>query len=80
MYKADFKVQTPLHKFVHACRSLVLILCAVSLAGCVTTGSYKMAKACAGREYCPERDGPRQYVRAPDGWGGKYCLQNPTEC
>lgn len=42
--------------------------------------SYRVRTACMSRDYCPERDGPRQYVRAPDGWGGKYCLANPTEC
>ncbi len=31
-------------------------------------------------ETMPRKDSQRQYIRAPDGWGGKYCLQNPTEC
>jgi len=66
------KANTPL--FLHACRSLIVIFAMVSLSGCITT------RGCYGRDYCLERDGPRQYIRAPDGWGGKYCLQNPTEC
>ena len=73
-----YSPKAPLH--VHA-RILILTL-VISLTGCVTMtpSSYKMTQACGGRDYCPERDGPRQYIRAPDGWGGKYCLQNPTEC
>jgi hypothetical protein len=67
MYRADSHKRTPL--FVHACRILLGSFIIVSLSGCVTTGSYGSKKS-----------EPRQYIRAPDGWGGKYCLQNPTEC
>ena len=61
---------------------LILVLVMCNLTGCLATGgtSFKTYRACAGRDYCPERDGPRQYVRAPDGWSGKYCSQNPMEC
>lgn len=59
--------KTPLY-----CIAVVLML---SLQGCLKT-----LPQCHNRDYCQERDGPRQYVRAPEGWGGKYCLQNPTEC
>jgi len=83
--RKGFNYKAPLHQCVHACRSLGMILVSIcmvlSLSACVTTGtSYKVTRACGARDYCPERDGARQYVRAPDGWGGKYCLQNPTEC
>ena len=60
----------------------VLILCIIlSLQGCLATVSdIRNYQRCGSRDYCPERDGPRQYVRAPDGWGGKYCMNNPMEC
>lgn len=60
---------------------MIILLGSVGLSGCLaTTGNIKTYSACGMRDYCPERDGPRQYIRAPDGWGGKYCLNNPMEC
>ena len=59
-------------------RSYILVLLAIStitLSGCLATG-----RQCRSYDYCVERDGPRQYIRAPDGWGGKYCQQNPENC
>ena len=61
---------------MHAVKVLLLAVFCLSLTGCLASGRSN----CYGRDYCVERDGPRQYIRAPDGWGGKYCLQNPTEC
>ena len=73
-----YKAKAPLHRSLACMISVVVVLS--GLVGCASPGNYKVVKACAGRDYCPERDGPRQYVRAPDGWGGKYCLQHPMEC
>jgi hypothetical protein len=55
----------------------VFLLCVsvITLSGCLATG-----RQCRSYDYCLERDGPRQYVRAPDGWGGKYCQANPENC
>ena len=70
--------KAPLH--MHA-RILVLLFMVVPLSGCLATaGDIRNYRNCGMRDYCPERDGPRQYIRAPDGWGGKYCLNNPMEC
>jgi len=59
-------------------RSSILVLLAtltLSLQGCLATG-----RQCRSYDYCLERDGARQYQRAPDGWGGKYCQANPENC
>ena len=59
-------------------RSYTLVLLAIltlSLQGCLATG-----RQCRSYDYCVERDGARQYIRAPAGWGGKYCQQNPENC
>ena len=57
--------------------STIVLLCfsLITLSGCLATG-----RQCRSYDYCLERDGPRQYVRAPDGWGGKYCQANPENC
>jgi hypothetical protein len=67
--------KTPLYYI----RAIVLILASMSLTGCLTTISGSDYR-CRSYDHCAYTDPPRQYVRAPDGWGGKYCLQNPTEC
>ena len=69
-------MKTPLYhsRLLRLC--IVAILASTSLTGCLQT----MDPKCRSYDYCASRDGPRQYIRAPDGWGGKYCLQNPTEC
>jgi hypothetical protein len=70
--------KTPLY-YTSCIRAIVLILASTQLTGCLTTLGGKDYR-CRANDYCPYTDPPRQYVRAPDGWGGKYCLQNPTEC
>ena len=57
-------------------RIIVLILASTTLTGCLQT----MDPRCRSYDYCAYSGQPRQYVRAPEGYGGKYCLQNPTEC
>lgn len=77
-------MKTPLYYSSHSrvlrlC--IVVILASTQLTGCLTTtGSIARDYRCRSYDYCAYTDPPRQYVRAPDGWGGKYCLQNPTEC
>lgn len=55
--------------------SIVYGILLSSLTACVGVDP----RCCTG-DYCAYRDGQRQYVRAPDGWGGKYCSANPTKC
>lgn len=57
-------------------RSLILSLF-VLLTACGTTGgnSYQYPVVRPLQENVP-----RQYIRAPDGWGGKYCQMHPGEC
>ena len=55
---------------------LLVILYSISL----LTACMSLDPRCRTGDYCAYRDGQRQYVRAPDGWGGKYCSANPTKC
>ena len=59
--------------FQLACVAVIL----VSLTACGSTGG-------SGYQYPVVRplqeNVPRQYIRAPDGWGGKYCQIHPGEC
>ena len=54
---------------------LLLILILIDLTACT---SYD--PRCRTGDYCAYTMGQRQYIRAPDGWGGKYCSKNPKEC
>lgn len=57
-------------------RTVILLIITMQLSGCLVT----MDPRCRSYDYCAYTDSPRQYIRAPDGWGGKYCLNNPEEC
>jgi hypothetical protein len=66
---------------MHAVKVLLLAVFCLSLTGCLAISPQSARKNCYGYQgYCQERDGPRQYIRAPDAYPGNYCLQNPTEC
>jgi hypothetical protein len=57
-------------------KTFILLCITVLLTACGSTRSYT--------EYPVVRplqeNVPRQYIRAPDGWGGKYCQMHPGEC
>jgi len=54
---------------------VLVVLYSISLTACMSVDPR-----CRTNDYCAYRDPPRQYIRAPDGWGGKYCSANPTKC
>jgi predicted small secreted protein len=71
-------IKTPLYKRIIS-TSIVVILASTQLTGCLTTIGGRDYR-CRGYDYCAYTDAPRQYVRAPDGNGGRECLKNPMEC
>ena len=67
--------QYPAVDRVRVCVLVTSILIALSVSGCA--GDYR----CRTGDYCAyTMPSGRQYVRAPDGWAGKYCSQHPENC
>jgi len=59
---------------------LFTLSCILALTGCADMQIARYYPQCRTWDVCPYSGQQRQYVRAPDGWGGKYCSQYPERC